>query len=868
MSDRKRSGSVRRWLGILDSHGPARRGRRPRIEDLEGRQLLATIAALPDITPPANLGQVVPVNGGTSPQQFAVSSSNPDVKATVINGPTLSLDVSHASSGAGDPAFNGTLTFQLFQELTPTTVNRILSLVNQGFYTSPTTNPDPTFTNLPDKNFHRIASGFPDANGFIVQGGSPNGNGTGDINQPGFPFADEFKAPLAFTGAGQLAMANAGDDTNSSQFFITTSQPGFLDFQHTIFGQLVEGSNILQQMTQVSRDSMDSPVSPILITGTRVNTTSPDGALLIDTTSATAGESAQITVTASMPSDGSTATQTFNVNVAANTANQRPFLNPVATNQVTPPGQPAQIQLSAVSTNPGDQLTYGVGGGTASDGTFAPVQNATATVDANGLVTVTPNAGYTGLINLVVGVRDQSNPSNASDINAVSNYDTQKINLTVTTNTPPTATPVTASTQQNQAITVQLAGDTGNPDSSQTLTYALTSNPVNGTISNFNAQTGTLTYTPNTNFMGTDSFTFNVTDVGAPSPNVTSQDATASLTVSAGQAVNQPPTAQSQQVTVQANTPASVQLNGTTGDPNSSQTLTYALDTSQTQGTVTNFDASTGAFTYTPPINFTGTDTLTFTTTDVGPPTPNLTSQPATVTFNVIGAVDTGAVRQIGTVLLVTPQPGKLINPTPNVIAVTLVNGRIVTSINGRIDTLQPNATDLERVVVYGTKASDVILIAPDVPLLSTLDGGLGGKNQIESNNLPSRLHGWYGRNNLTGGTAHDALIGRQGHVRFHYSGGNDTVFAGEPNIAPILGDHSNISQGQPPHGQFFRFIKQGHLVPIPTPPPVYSGKFLFADSTSAKTTQPASSQAARLAAAEAARAARIQQIQQRRHGS
>ena len=76
---------------------------------------------------------------------------------------------------------------------------------------------------------------------------------------------------------------------------------------------------------------------------------------------------------------------------------------------MTQPGTPVTFQLSAVSTDPGDTLTFGVGGGVASDGTFAPVQNGTAIVDATGKVTVTPAAGYTGPINLLVGVRDQVN---------------------------------------------------------------------------------------------------------------------------------------------------------------------------------------------------------------------------------------------------------------------------------------------------------------------------------------------------------------------------------------------------------------------------------------------------------------------------
>ena len=872
MRDRKRGGSIRRWLGTGEASAGRRRAHRPGLEGLEGRHLLvASLEPIANLTVPADLGRVVRLDGGPDDQTFTASSDNPNVRVSVVNGPFLSIDVSHASSGPGDPAFSGTLTFQLFEELTPTTVRRILALVNQGFYTSPTTNPDPNFTNLPSKNFHRIASGFP-GNQFIVQGGSPNGNGTGEINQPGFPFADEFRAPLVFTGEGQLAMANAGDDTNSSQFFVTTGMPRFLDFQHTIFGQLVDGFGVLNQMTQVSRNNVDAPVSPILITGTQVTRANPDGALLIDTTSATAGQSATVTVTAA--DGGSTDMESFQVTVIPNTENQRPFLGPVA-DQLTRPGEVAQFQLSAVSTNPGDQLTYAVGGGVAADGTFAPVENADAAVDASGRVTITPDSGFEGTIDLLVGVRDQVN--RAGSLDAVANFDTQKITLAVTNNNRPTATPVTAQTRQNEPVTVQLAGQSGDPDSGQTLVFELTGPPVSGTITNFDANAGTLTYTPITNFVGGDVFTYRVRDVGAPTPNLASPEATATINVASGEMINTPPTAQGQQLTVQANVPLAVQLVGMTGDPETGQTLTYILDTSMTRGTVSNFNADTGTLTYTPPQDFIGADSLSFRVRDVGAPGPNLESEAATVSFNVIGAVDTGAVRQVGTTILVTPPPGRLLNPTPNTIDVGMIDGRVSVTVNGQIDQLRPLISELERLVVYGSKANDTITVSPDLPLLTTLDGGLGGVNRLQSNDLPSRLHGWFGRNTLQGGAARDELIGRMGRVRFLPSAGNDLAFAGDPSRFPQRGHHAQDGQGEPPTGQFFRFVNN-RLVPVDTPAPRASGRTILhppranlavpdfnlpGDSASPGTATPQPG-----AAAQQLRAARLQQLQARRDRS
>lgn len=786
----------------------ARRALQPLAESLECRDLLATLAPINDVSVPADLGRPVVLEGAAANQTFTATSSNANVRATVITGQFLQIDVTHASSGASDPAFSGVLTFQLFDELTPTTVSRILTLVNQGFYTSPTENTSSSFTNLPNKNFHRVASGFP-GDEFIVQGGSLNGNGTGEIDQPGFPFADEFVRSLVFTGEGQLAMANAGDDTNSSQFFITTGQPRFLDFQHTIFGQLVSGQAVLDQMTQVARDSNDAPISPILMTGTVVRGANPNGVVLIDTGSASAGATANVTVTATDPADNTTASRTFRVDVVANTNDERPFLGPVS-NQVVGVNQTSRFTLTAVSTDPGDVLTFRVAGGLNAAGTaFTDVQNATATVDSQGNVTVTPTAGFSGTINLLVGVRDQNNRGGGT-LDSPSNFDTQAITLSVTSNTVPTATPITVTTPQNTSIAIQLAGTSGDPSSGQTITFAPASQPVNGRITEFNTTTGTLTYIPNVNFVGTDTFTFTVSDVGEPLPNLTSQPATVTINVTQGQEENVPPTVTPIDQTVIANTPIGIQLIGNPG--NVTQTLNYQLNTQGTRGTITDFNTTAGTFTYTPPNGFIGTDTLTYTATDVGPPLPNLTSQPATITLSVVGDSPTGAVRVINTTLLISPLPGRRRNPSPNTIDVTIVGSQLVTTVNGIIDSTRPEVSAIDRVVVYGSKARDVITVAPQVPQLSTLDGGLGGNNRIRSNDSPSRLHGWFGRNNLGGGESDDALIGRIGRVRFIQSGGNDLLFAGEPARRPTgLGDpdHRHI---RAPIGQFFRFVN-GRLV-------------------------------------------------------
>ncbi len=796
-----------------------RRGRRPAIEGLEGRALLATLDPIPTVTVPTGVGIQIPLQGGSGGSQtFRASSDNASLRANIAQGQFLTIGVTHASSGLGDPAFSGNLVFKLFEDLTPITTSRIKSLVTQGFYTSPTSGA--TGVNLPTKNFHRVAPGFPGA-AFIVQGGSVNGDGTGEVNQPGFPFDDEFVQQLVFTGVGQLAMANAGDDTNGSQFFATTGSPRFLDFQHTIFAQLTDGAEILNLMTQVSRNADNTPLSPILFTSTTLADGSPDGVVYIDATSAGAGSTANVTVTATDPADGSTATQTFAVNVIANSVNERPFLNPVA-NQFVGPNRVARFAVSATTANEGDVLTFGIGGGRAANGTFAPVQNATASVDSLGNVTVTPNAGFTGVINLLIGVRNQFDRTGTGNLNLVDNFDTQAITLTVTTNNPPVARPIDATATQNVPVTIQLAGDSGNPGTNQTIVFAIASQPANGTLSGFDANLGTVVYTPAPNFVGNDSFTYTVRDVGEPQPNLTSPPATVSIKVNPGTPINVRPSALPGNASVDVNTPTVVQLQGNTNNPESNQTLQFTILTQPLFGTITDFDPNTGAFVYTPIADFVGTDTLTFRVRDVGDPTPNLDSDPATFTLTVAGAVNTGAVRQVGRVLVVTPPPRRLRDRTPNTINVNLIGGRISVSVNGQVDALRTLESELDRIVVYGAKVGDAIRVSESVTLPTTLDGGHGGRNTVQAGGGPSRLHGWFGFNTLTGGPATDQLIGRQGHVRFRGSPGNDLYYAADPQLAPS----TRHGRPVPPTGQFFRFVRN-RFVPVPTPRPFVSGMII-----------------------------------------
>ena len=105
--------------------------------------------------------------------------------------------------------------------------------------------------------FHRV---IPD---FMVQGGDPDGTGMGG---PGYKFEDETKgSPHKFDKPGKLAMANAGPNTNGSQFFITVAPTLWLTGNHTIFGEVVEGQSIVDAITKVPRGAQDKPKTPVVL---------------------------------------------------------------------------------------------------------------------------------------------------------------------------------------------------------------------------------------------------------------------------------------------------------------------------------------------------------------------------------------------------------------------------------------------------------------------------------------------------------------------------------------------------------------------------------------------------------------------------
>jgi cyclophilin family peptidyl-prolyl cis-trans isomerase len=154
--------------------------------------------------------------------------------------PALEIDLTKNYTAVFDTDL-GEFKIELFADKVPTTVNNFVFLAKENFY-------DGTI-------FHRVIDDF------MVQGGDPTGTGRGG---PGYRFADEFDASLKHDKRGVLSMANAGPNTNGSQFFITHGPTPWLDGKHAVFGQLVEGEDVFMSIPARDPNQVDSPAVKLI----------------------------------------------------------------------------------------------------------------------------------------------------------------------------------------------------------------------------------------------------------------------------------------------------------------------------------------------------------------------------------------------------------------------------------------------------------------------------------------------------------------------------------------------------------------------------------------------------------------------------
>ena len=299
---------------------------------------------------------------------YTVVVSDPLVTATVVSG-NRSIRIQVATYG--------TIVFQLFDGRVRRATNRIATLADSGFYNGVI--------------FHRII------NDFIIQGGDPTGTGAG--GSPLGNFDDKFHVDLQHNRTGLLSMAKAADDTNDSQFFITEGAQRHLDFIHSIFGLLIEGESVRQQISNVAVDPSgnDRPVADVVMESVSTFVDTQNAVLMLKAPEGATG-AVDVTVTV-QNSSGTSTSQTFRVNVIPDTINSPPFLADIP-EITTPIDTDVTYQLVAIDTE-GDPAFYLDQQSMSANGLPIPVSAPLSmqyTVDFDtGLLTVSPRNGISGV---------------------------------------------------------------------------------------------------------------------------------------------------------------------------------------------------------------------------------------------------------------------------------------------------------------------------------------------------------------------------------------------------------------------------------------------------------------------------------------
>ncbi len=443
-----------RWLAPRSnkSNRSVARSLRLNAELLEGRDVPSvSLLSIDDTSFSNNKPLFVPVsntaqvNGTTT---VTAVSGNPDISVSVLPaGQTLKLDMSGIDKD-GNP-FTGSMTIRLFEDAAPLAVARIVELANDGFYNG--------------KTFFRTQDNF------VIQGGSSNNTAADPGTVP--DIVDEYDADFTFNSQGIVAFANAKDDANGTQFFITdidqplATRTQFLNFNHTIFGQLTSGFDVFERIIQgtVKTGTTDQAQNPAVITNASIITDNANAIVRVTATPGFTG-AADITVNA-VDGDNTPQSIKFRATAAIDPSDDRPFLQPIPAITVDS-GASKTITLPVVNLD-GDNanLTYRVG---VPGDLFGTPANVTTSVDVGtGQLTVTAASGFTGTVSLLVGVRD--NTDRVGSLGSAQNFDTEVVTVTVVDAGPTTVTlgtsRTTAQTNRTVLLTANVSGE--NSDSGQ-----------------------------------------------------------------------------------------------------------------------------------------------------------------------------------------------------------------------------------------------------------------------------------------------------------------------------------------------------------------------------------------------------------------
>jgi cyclophilin family peptidyl-prolyl cis-trans isomerase len=352
-----------------------------------------TIDPIPSASIPAGKSLILPVTA-TSPNGLpltfsATSSTNAITVQVHTNNPFWKMSVVQAASPVAPGAYPtpfrggvvtvtnlGDMTFMLFRDIAPHTVDVIQGLTAGGLYTSNTI-------------FHRVIAGF------MNQGGDPLTNGTGG---PVFRYDDEFNTQAIFSGNGQLALANSGKDTDGSQFFVTVAPYRSGDFGYTIFGQLLRGFNVLSSINNTAVDSNSRPRADVIIAKASLVPDNFDTVLTLVGTNL-AGVAGTIKVIADDGAGGRT-TNSFTASTVADANLEPAFLYPNTVTNLVAPGNNRLTNYVFGYDFPGVTNNWYLQ--FADQNSYLNASNSFYSVVTNQLqIVIVPNTNYTGSVSLI-----------------------------------------------------------------------------------------------------------------------------------------------------------------------------------------------------------------------------------------------------------------------------------------------------------------------------------------------------------------------------------------------------------------------------------------------------------------------------------
>ena len=505
-------------------------------------------------------------NGG--PLTITVTSSNPSLIAAemVTNNQSWRLTV----NGYGE------MVYRFFKDEAPRPVGRIEALTNSGFYNQTATN---------KIIFHRVIDNF------VLQAGDPTGTGSGGSTLSNFD--DQFDVDLQHNRTGILSYAKSGDDTNDSQFFITEGPQRHLDFNHSVFGQIIEGDAVREGISRTKVTS-DRPDTEISIQSAEIFNDTENGLIRLKALANSGTSTITVTVT---DSTGNTFSRTFTATAAADTANGAPFLNDIVVPPIAP-GQTVTIQLSSQDAE-GQAVVYEA----TRRGSVAYTFNVDATT---GVLSVTAPANFSGAFEITAGVR----AADQSTVTTGDKFDTEVLTFNVS-----------AVTAIPTGVDLAAASDSGTSDSDNLTNAATMQFIVSGTTAG-----ATVNLKVGSQVVGTavaTGATTTITTTLVSQLGQGSQNIVASQTLSGSTSGDSPALA----VTYDSTTPAAIASNGLPSSANVGSTLAfdlaaaeegqglrYALDNAPAGLSV---NATTGVLTWSPISSQVGLQTVNLRLTDL-----------------------------------------------------------------------------------------------------------------------------------------------------------------------------------------------------------------------------------------------------------